>query len=249
MVEFSVEAVSRDSRRVFNDSDSLSSHPVEQSAFADIRAPDDDNCWNSGCHGLIRVPVASMVLQVIILLMRNLALGVLLLSRFACAQSPPDNPFYVRFGPSFGQPVIGSEDTRRGGYYAVGLERPEPRLTYRGSRGTLQVEGYYLFTKGGGLDGHPVDRMHSYGLLATAKYPNHWIKGWNTHLDLSFGVVYNNITTQDLDSHLNTTPSIGAGVTFGRFDFTVRWYHASNGGTDGNNQGTNQIQYLISVKF
>lgn len=133
--------------------------------------------------------------------------------------------------------------------YSVGWTRPEKRLTYRGLTADLKLEAYYLFTKGGGLDGHPVDRMHSVGVLATAEYRTRWVKGWNTHADLSFGVVKNSILTQDLDSYFNTTPCVGVGIGKGRYDFTVRWYHASNGGTSGNNQGTNQIQYLLSVRF
>lgn len=111
------------------------------------------------------------------------------------------------------------------------------------------LEGYYLFTKGGGFEDIPVNNMRSYGLLATAKYHVPWIRRLNSHFDLSFGIVHNSLTTRDLDSKFNTTPGFGFGVAWQKFDFTIRWYHASNGGTDGNNQGTNQIQYLLSYKF
>lgn len=154
-----------------------------------------------------------------------------------------------RIGPSFGQPILGSEDTRRGTMYSIGYRKQEPRLTFRGSKADLLLEGYYLFTKGGGFENIPVNKMNSFGVLATAQYRLNFLRYAQAHLDLSFGAVYNSITTRDLDSNLNTTPCIGFGVTWKEYDFTIRWYHASNGGTDGNNQGTNQIQYLFGVRF
>ena len=179
---------------------------------------------------------------------RWLVCAFLVTSSLASAQSD-DHPWSFRIGPSFGQPVIGSEDTRRGTVYAIGHSQPEPRLTYKRRKADLSIEGYYLFTKGGGFEDIPVNNMRSFGAMATAKYETKWLKGADTHLDLGFGIVYNSITTRDLDSRLNTTPTIGIGATWGRYDFTIRWYHASNGGTDGHNQGTNQIQYLFSFRF
>lgn len=182
--------------------------------------------------------------------MRRLAVVLAALPCLVHAQSETNKPEWsFRIGPSFGQPIVGSEDTRRGTFYSLGYSRPEPRITLRGLKGDMLVEGYYLFTKGGGFEDIPVNQMHSYGVMVTAKYWTRWIRGLKTHADLSFGLVHNSITTRDLDSNWNTTPGFGVGIDFGRFDFTVHWYHASNGGTDGNNQGTNQIQYLLSVKF
>ena len=145
--------------------------------------------------------------------------------------------------------MIGSEDTRRGSIYGISYTRPEKRLKFQGLDGKLAIEGYYLFTKGGGFENIPVNNMRSYGILATAKYPLSWFPRFGSHFDLSFGLVYNSITTRDLDSNLNTTPGFGIGFEYRNIDFTVRWYHASNGGTNGNNQGTNQIQYVLSLKF
>ena len=157
--------------------------------------------------------------------------------------------WYVRTGPSFGQDTLGSEDTRRGGYYAVGYGKPEKRLTLRGLRADLLLEGYYMFTKGGGFENIPVNKMNSFGFMAIARYRSNWLRGTETFFDLGFGVVYNDITTRDLDRKFNTTPTLGVGIQLGDADFTIRWYHASNGGTDGNNQGTNGIQYLVGYRF
>lgn len=182
--------------------------------------------------------------------MRPLVYALALLPALAhCQEDSPESKWSFRIGPSFGQPILGSEDTRRGTVYSIAYTKPEPRFTLRGLKADMMVEGYYLFTKGGGFEDIPVNNMRSYGVLVTAKYPTRWFRGLKSHADLSFGLVYNSITTRDLDSNWNTTPGFGAGVSWGRYDFTVRWYHASNGGTDGNNQGTNQFQYVLSVKF
>lgn len=175
---------------------------------------------------------------------------VVLLCCSAPAFAQENRPtWYFRTGPVFGQATLGSEDTRRGGYYAVGLARPEKRLTLRGLAGELQVEAYYMFTKGGGWENIPVNKMRSIGLMAIARYHTRWIRNADTFFDLGFGVVRNDITTRDLDSLVNTTPTLGIGAQFGKADLTLRWYHASNGGTDGNNQGLNGIQYLIGYRF
>ena len=179
---------------------------------------------------------------------RWLVCAFVLLASLAKAQDD-GRYWYLRIGPSFGQPIIGSEDTRRGTVYGLGRAWPEKRLTYKGNTAEMTLEGYYLFTKGGGFEDIPVNNMRSFGLMATARYGTHWLRGAKTHFDLGFGVVHNSITTRDLDSEWNTTPNVGIGATWGRYDFTIRWYHASNGGTDGHNQGTNQIQYLLSWRF
>lgn len=182
--------------------------------------------------------------------MRAVIVAMALAPSLGWSQSDSPRPYwYGRIGPSFGQPVLGSEDTRRGTLYGIGYSRPEPRITLKGLHGELAYEAYYLFTKGGGFEDIPVNEMRSFGLEAIARYRTHWVRGWDTHFDLGWGFVYNSISTRDLDSRLNSTPSIGLGVTQGRWDFTVRWYHQSNAGTDGNNQGTNQIQYLLSFRF
>jgi hypothetical protein len=179
---------------------------------------------------------------------RWLVCALVLTSSLAKAQTT-EPYWYFRIGPSFGQPVIGSEDTRRGTVYAVGYSKSEPRFSYRGLQGDLMLEAYYLFTKGGGFEDIPVNNMNSFGAMMTARYHTHWLRGADAHFDLGFGLVYNSFTTRDLDTQLNTTPNVGVGASWGRYDFTIRWYHASNGGTSGNNQGTNQIQYLLSYRF
>ncbi len=182
--------------------------------------------------------------------MRVLLALLFLMPALSWSQSSEGRSFwYARIGPSFGQPVLGSEDTRRGTVYAIGFSRPEPAFRFRGLQGDMMLEAYYMFTKGGGFEDIPVNNMHSFGAMMVARYHTHWLRNADAHFDLGWGMVYNNFTTRDLDSQLNSTPCIGVGLTWGKIDFTIRWYHQSNAGTHGHNQGTNQIQYLLSYRF
>lgn len=177
------------------------------------------------------------------------ALSILLIL-FPCLSSAQEGPqWYGRIAPAFGQDTLGSEDTRRGTLYGVGFSRPEKRLTFRGMPADLAIEGYYMFTKGGGFEDIPVNKMHTFGAMAIAQYQLGTQGDAKLHLDLGWGLAHNSLTTRDLDSRLNSTPCIGVGVSWGRGDVTVRWYHQSNGGFSGNNQGMNQIQYAFSFKF
>lgn len=161
--------------------------------------------------------------------------------------------WYGSAAAAFGQDVLGSEDTRRGGVYGVSYAFPEKRLTFRGSKGQAVWTGYYMVTKGAGFEGEPVNHMHTYGVSYTARYWNHMVRGVDTFFDLGWGFAYNNITTRDLDTRLVSTPflGVGAGIEVGGAEVLagVRFYHQSNGGTVGNNQGLNQIQYWVGVRF
>ncbi len=190
-------------------------------------------------------------------LLPGLSLPALLLVSVTTCHAQEDiatkSGWFFSTAANFGQDFIGSEDTRRGGWYSVGVYRPEKRLAIRGLAAQLHVEGYYMFTKGGGFENLPVDKMHSYGILATARYWPKVFRNVNTYFDLSFGVVSNSITTRDMESKINTTPSIGAGVgwTLKECDVLagVRLFHMSNGGTSGANQGSNNIQYILTIRF
>jgi hypothetical protein len=155
----------------------------------------------------------------------------------------------LRAGPSFGQPWIGSEETRRGGYYAVSLARPEKRLSFRGKEASLGLEGFYMFTKGGTVWGTPGRRMHSYGVLVFGRYRRGVAPGSGPYLDVGWGLVYNSVTTKDLDSRLSSAPFVAVGAEFGRFDVQARFLHMSNGGLAGENQGSNAVQFIAGIKF
>lgn len=169
-------------------------------------------------------------------------------------RKPRDESFwFASAGPGFGQPILGSEDIRRGGFYSVGYATPWNGITFRKCEGQIVMQGYYMFTNGGGFEDIPVNKMDTTGLLVTGRYHNHWFKGMDTFYEIGWGFSYSSLTTRDLDSHWNSTPTIGVGASWsnGR-DLVfalVRWFHMSNAGTDGNNQGFNQFQYIVGIKF
>ncbi len=182
--------------------------------------------------------------------------ALLSLFSFSFGQSSDWSKGTYRIGwtaAGFGQDVLGSEDVRRGGTYAIGIARPEKRFTYKGSEAQIVWSGYYMFTKGAGFEGVAVDHMHSYGFNVGARYWNHFWKGGNTFVDMGWGLAYNNKSTRDLDTRLVSTPYLGIGAAFEIGSVPVisgiRWFHMSNGGTKGNNQGSNQIQYWVGVRF
>lgn len=178
--------------------------------------------------------------------MRTWALAVVLLAPWASAQ---DGRWRVTLGATFGQETLGSEDTRRGGWYGVGYERPEKRLAWRGLTPTLEWHAYYMFTKGGGFEDIPVNKMRSTGLMAIARYPiTRWQRG-DLYVSAGWGLVYNSIRTRDLDSNVNSTPSLGLGWESDGPFIEARWFHMSNAGFAGNNQGLNQVQFLAGWRF
>jgi hypothetical protein len=152
-------------------------------------------------------------------------------------------------GPAFGQDVLGSEDTRRGGFYGVTYSRHEPRFRFRGTEAAVVYGAYYMFTKGGGFEDIPVNKMHSFGATVGARYPLPWISGGRLFADLGWGLAYNSIRTRDLDSRLNSTPYVGVGYAFEQGTLTLRWFHMSNGGSNGNNQGLNQAVVLFGMRI
>lgn len=164
--------------------------------------------------------------------------------------APPLKPgVEIVVGPAFGQDVLGSEDTRRGTWYEVTWSKPEPRLRYKGYDAALVLGAHYMFTKGGGFEDIPVNKMHTYGITAAGRYPMPWVRNGRLFLDVGWGFSYNSIRTRDLDSHLNSTPFVGMGWQFDHGTVTVTAFHMSNGGLIGNNQGLNQVQIRFGYRL
>ena len=116
----------------------------------------------------------------------------------ACAQSgdevnrAQESYWSVGLATGFGQDVLGSEDVRRGGIYSVQYSMPWNRLRFRNTEGQLVLGGYYMFTKGAGYEGIPVDHLHTYGFSAAARYWNHVFKGTETFFDFGWGFAFSN---------------------------------------------------------
>ncbi len=178
----------------------------------------------------------------------------LLLGASARGEDRNHSTTYIAWaGPQFGQALLGSEDARRGGFYSLEYARPEKRLAYKGHEGQLSFAGYYLANKGGGFDDLPVDHLHGFGALATARYWRRSTVGVPAFFEFGFGLLYINHTTRDMDSQLLTTPVMGVGIAFPvggqEMLFSARLFHASNGGAAPPNQGFNSFQLLVGYRF
>ncbi len=153
----------------------------------------------------------------------------------------------------FGQDWLGSEDTRRGAMYAVSRSKHEPRLHFMGYDADLDVEAYYMFTKGGSDFIAGPNSSHHYGVLFTGRYFQHYAKSARAFVEGGWGLQYTNRLTHDLDSLWNSTPMLGMGiiVPFDKKDLmiSVRYFHISNAGTAGDNEGLNFIQFRFGLRF
>lgn len=156
-------------------------------------------------------------------------------------------------GALFGQTWLGSQDIRRGGIYSLSVERPEPRFHFLGHGATMLIEGYYMFTKGGAVYLAGPNSSHHYGIVAVARYYDRDDSPVKGFYEFGWGLQFANRLTHDLDSRVSSTPLFGAGfvVPNGKYDlvFNARYFHISNAGTAGGNEGLNFYQLSLGVRF
>lgn len=171
-----------------------------------------------------------------------------------------DEPIYVprdgwrmTVAPTAGQKWFGSEDLRRGTYYALQYSVQEPRFTFRGSKAQMVLEAYYQFTKGGINAGEEPNKVHAIGGLVMARYWRERPETMPTYFEIGMGLQFNNRVTTDITSILSTTPVIGVGLIATIWDqellLGLRLFHISNGGTRRPNQGQNQLHFHIGAKI
>lgn len=178
------------------------------------------------------------------------AVVFLALSTLSIAQ---DGLWRVSASPLWGQDWLGSEDTRRGAMYSVSYARQEPRLHFWGYDAELDIEAYYMFTKGGADFLAGPNSSHHYGVLLIGRYYQRYSKSMRGFLEGGWGLQFTNRLTHDLDARLNSTPMIGGGVVFPyRGDevmVSLRYFHISNAGTAGDNEGLNFFQLSVGLRF
>jgi hypothetical protein len=156
-------------------------------------------------------------------------------------------------GALYGQDWLGSEDTRRGGYYALSYSRPEPRIHFWGYDGELDIEGYYMFTKGGSDFIAGPNSSHHYGVLVIGRYYQHYTRATRAFVEAGWGLQFTNRLTHDIDTRVNSTPMVGVGLIspLGGEEvmFSLRYFHISNAGTAGGNEGLNFFQLSVGLRF
>ena len=159
----------------------------------------------------------------------------------------------ISSGPDFSQSWLGSEDRRRGGFFSVQYAKPEPRFCLWGTEGEMAIEGYFLYSRGGGHRGWPVTRSFEYGLLLIGRYWQGQSGGVRTYYEGGWGLDYSNRIPFDLDQRLNSAPMLGVGIATpfnGReIQIGFRWLHVSNGCTNGNNEGHNYLLATVGLRF
>jgi hypothetical protein len=177
----------------------------------------------------------------------------LLLVVISCCAFGQETKWRVSAGALYGQDWLGSEDTRRGAMYSFSYSHPEPRLHFWGYDAELDIEPYFMFTKGGAdFIAGPNSSFH-YGVLLIGRYFQHYTHATRAFVEGGWGLQYTNRLTHDIDSLWNSTPMLGVGfiVPFKGEElmFTVRYFHISNGGTAGDNEGLNFFQFSAGLRF
>lgn len=188
---------------------------------------------------------------------RALAIACIgLLSAILCADEQryvPEDGWVITIAPTAGQKWLGSEDLRRGTYYALQYSVQEPRFTFRGSDAQMVLEAYYQFTKGGTQPNADPNKVNAIGGLVLARYWRQFPQTLPTYFEVGMGVQLNDRVTTDINSYLNTTPVVGVGLiaSIGGQEFLLglRFFHISNGGTRRPNQGQNQLHFHIGAKI
>lgn len=183
--------------------------------------------------------------------MRSLALTAALILPFCSLAQDFGRPTYFISGGKSLQ-VLGSQDIRNGYGLHVQWSKPEKRFSFRQNRANMVLETYYMHSTGG-RPNRTDDIQTNLGLLVMGRFEQgqpgeqrwYWETGW--------GLQYISRLGPDINLHINSTPTIGAGLIIprGKQEFFVgaRYLHISNGGFRRPNQGQNWIQMMLGVKF
>lgn len=171
-------------------------------------------------------------------------------------QGEPLNEHYQSIGisPFFNLPVLGSQDERTGFFVHYQAVRPEKRLTLWGKNLKLALETNISYSYGGGWRFRHRDQALSVGIAAIAKYEVIGPSRRGSYFEMGWGLNYASRRTWDLNTLLNSTPLLGAGITFPYRQDSVgylglRVFHISNAGTYGSNQGQNQLCLFTAFRL
>jgi hypothetical protein len=150
--------------------------------------------------------------------------------------------------------MLGAEDIRDGAGIGFNYTVPYKRLRYHSTPAELELEGYFHATHSGGASGKPENDTNAFGILGVGRWAGMRIFGTPTYLELGWGLQYADKRSVDLDSRLNSTPTLGIGFILHasrgqRAYLGLRLMHVSNAGFVGRNQGQNHFLGTLSVKF
>lgn len=162
---------------------------------------------------------------------------------------PADNDFYLTASGSRALvPFLGSEDPRWSRTVGLAYGQNNRRLRFRNTPGRLFVEGYYERSGSPGASQQPPNQTDAYGVVTYARY-----RSGRLFFDIGWGIQYTDQRTVDISSRLSSTPIGSMGVAFqtGQSEILagLRFIHISNAGLGGNNQGSNQLGFFVSMGF
>jgi hypothetical protein len=160
-----------------------------------------------------------------------------------------DSSHYVNFHVGQSLLVLGTSEVRQGLMVGYGYGREDRQLRYKNV--PAQMVHYLHYLRGSGeFSPEPADAF-GYAAIARYRFPTNGKVG--AYLDLGWGVQYTTRTSEDIDSHWNSTPYLGFGIARksgdGEFLVGLAWLHVSNGGTHGSNHGQNYLHLTFSYRY
>jgi hypothetical protein len=171
------------------------------------------------------------------------------------SQTPVKELTYYTMGfTSHTQRILGSQDSRSGGGFSLGVGRFDPKLRIGNLKAELIWEGYFHQSSSDGVNGDPANTALTWGVLASARYRWRFRSNMNLFGDVGFGVQWANHTSTDIPLAFNTTPTLAFGLEIktrdqGAFLVGSRLLHVSNGGRKPPNPGQNFLQLFIGFKY
>lgn len=90
------------------------------------------------------------------------------------------------------------------------------------------------------------------GFLASGRFQYHCSGRLSVFWEAGWGLHYSTRTTNDLQTLLNSTPTIGLGAIWGGKNpvyFTARLMHISNAGLSKPNKGQNQVWIMLGTRL
>jgi CubicO group peptidase (beta-lactamase class C family) len=145
---------------------------------------------------------------------------------------------------------IGGEDEREAFAMGIGYSRPDPKMKAGTRPGNLDLYVYFERSWSTPQDDVPHVASDAIGLIAAASWEDMWTKEVGTYFRVGWGLQVQNRTSNDLESLVNSSPTLGFGLIFrsgGELRIGVDYLHLSNGGTVGRNLGQNQL--MVSLAF
>jgi hypothetical protein len=159
----------------------------------------------------------------------------------------------IYIAPFASLPILGSQDKRVGLTLGFQVAKREKRFSYDNHPVDLVWDINLSHNYGGGWNLRPRDKTWNASVLVLGRrsFPTQNESKW--FVELGWGLNLASNPTFDLDATLNSSPILGVGYEFPyqgkRAVVALRLNHISNAGFVGANQGQNQLQLMMGIRF